>query len=162
MSITATARATAIAAAPLAATWDIAVPLTPVGFYPRSGLLPAVVEVVGQTGPWDAAGQTRTLRLSDGSSVVETIVLAEEPHRFHYELSSFTRLFGVLVESGRAEWTYAEHSAGTLIDWTYTFRARRLTGPVVRGIVRLLWGPYMRRVLPGIVTEVERRVRSGR
>ena len=51
-------------------TWTTATPLTPVGFYPKSGLLPAVVEVRNQTGNWDAPGQTRQLMLSDGGAIV--------------------------------------------------------------------------------------------
>ena len=41
--------------------YDISGPLDPTAFYPRSGALPAVVEVRGQTGPWDTVGQARML-----------------------------------------------------------------------------------------------------
>lgn len=158
MTSSPSATATAVAAAPLADTWGIATPLTPVGFYPKSGILPAVVEVRDQTGPWDGVGQTRQLMLSDGGWVVETIVRAHAPRSFVYELSDFQRLLGKLVTGGRAEWTYTAVDGGTRVDWTYTFFPRPRAGLAVRGIVRFLWAPYMRRVLPGIVAEVERRV----
>ncbi|RPE77579.1 MULTISPECIES: SRPBCC family protein [unclassified Frondihabitans] len=151
-----TASAHGVARSGLEATWDASTPLTPVGFYPRSGLLPAVVEVRDQTGGWDAPGQTRQLMLSDGGSVVEHTVLVDRPGKFVYELSDFQKLFGVLVSGARAEWEYSEVPGGTRIDWTYTFFARPRAGLVLRGIVSLLWGPYMRRVLPGIIAEVER------
>ncbi|HMH59630.1 MAG TPA: SRPBCC family protein [Galbitalea sp.] len=142
-------------------TWNIATPLTPVGYYPRSGLLPAVLEVRNQTGTWDKPGQTRTLMLSDGGSVVERIMNVEPHGFFAYNLTDFTKIFGKLVDHARAEWTFSEVAGGTTIHWSYTFfpksgRAR----PILATIVTLLWGPYMRRVLPRIVAEVERQVDS--
>ena len=68
-----TAIAELVAAATLVSTWNTATPLTPVGFYPKSGALPGVVEVRNQTGNWDKPGQTRQLMLSDGGWVVERL-----------------------------------------------------------------------------------------
>ena len=48
------------------------------------GLLPAVVGVRDQTGAWDAAGQTRTVTLSDGSSAQESLTKYESPDSFGY------------------------------------------------------------------------------
>ncbi|ROQ37258.1 polyketide cyclase/dehydrase/lipid transport protein [Frondihabitans sp. PhB188] len=161
MSTSATASAHATAAAPLEHTWGVATPLTPVGFYPKSGPLPAVVEVRDQTGPWDGVGQRRQLMLSDGGSVVETTVRVDRPSAFVYELSEFQKLFGHLVSGARAEWFYTPDGGGTRIDWTYTFFAEPGAGLVLRGIVRFFWAPYMRTVLRGIVAEVERRRTDG-
>jgi hypothetical protein len=44
---------------------------------------------------------------------------------------------------------------GTNIHWTYKSAA---AAPVLALIVRLLWEPYMKKVLPGIVAEVERQL----
>ena len=150
-----------VAKAPLDQTWAIATPLTPVGFYPKFGPLPAVLEVRNQTGAWDAAGQTRQLMLSDGGSVVEHTVEVDAPRRFVYELSDFQKLFGRLVSGARAEWVFTEVAGGTNIRWTYTFHPYRSGRLPVALIVRLAWGPYMRRVLPGIIAEVERRAVTG-
>jgi hypothetical protein len=145
-----------VARAPLASTWATATPLTPVGFYPKSGLLPAVVEVRNQTGAWDAPGQTRQLMLSDGGWVIEHTMNVEPNAFFAYNLTDFQKLFGKLVEHARAEWTFTAVEGGTNIRWKYTFFPNKGAGPVLGAIVKLLWGPYMRRVLPGIVAEVER------
>ena len=147
----------AVTIAPLERAWQISTPLTPVGFYPRFGPLPAVIEVRDQKGAWDAAGQTRQLMLSDGGSVVEHLELVEAPHRFEYRLSDFQKLFGRLVSGARAEWRYTALSGGTSIRWTYTFEPYPRARLVVGLIVRLFWAPYMRRVLPGIIAEIERR-----
>jgi Polyketide cyclase / dehydrase and lipid transport len=152
-----TAIASLVASAARPKTWNTATPLTPVGYYPKSGLLPAVIEVRDQTGPWDAPGQTRQLMLSDGGWVVEQITNVEPFGFFAYNLTQFQKVFGHLVDHARAEWTFSEVSGGTAIRWSYTFFPKSATArPVLAAIVRLLWGPYMRKVLPRIVAEVER------
>jgi hypothetical protein len=139
-----------------AATFAIATPLTPVGFYPKSGLLPAVVEVRDQPQTWNKPGQTRQLTLSDGGSVIEHITNVEPNDFFAYNLTDFQKLFGKLVEHARAEWTFTAIDGGTELQWSYTFFPKRGGGLILSLIVKLLWAPYMRRVLPGIVAEVER------
>jgi len=152
-----TAIAELVASASRTQTWNVATPLTPVGFYPKSGLLPAVIEVRNQTGKWDAPGQTRQLMLSDGGWVIEHTMNVEPNDFFAYNLTDFQKVFGALVDHARAEWTFTDVPGGTNIRWSYTFVPKNsLAKPVLAAIVRLLWGPYMRRVLPGIVAEVER------
>lgn len=156
MGNTASATASAVAASTPKRAWGISGPIDPTRFYPKFGPLPAVVEVRDQSGSWDAPGRTRRLVLSDGSSVIETITDAKSPGYFAYELSDFTKLFGVLVAGARAEWTFERIAEGTRITWTYTFRGLPGRAWIVKLIVRLWWARYMRRVLPPIAREVER------
>lgn len=130
--------------------YEISGPLDPTLFYPRFGPLPAVVEVRNQSGSWDTVGRTRTLMLSDGGHVVETITDAHSPLLFGYELSDFQKLFGTLVSGARAEWRFEPLRSGAIVQWTYTFFARPARGWIVRLIVRLWWARYMRKVLPPI------------
>jgi len=136
--------------------WEISGPVDPTKFYPKFGPLPAVVGVADQTGSWDTVGHTRRLLLSDGGHVIETITDAASPTFFAYELSDFQKLFGKLVKGARAEWRFERVAGGTRISWKYTFFPLPGAGFVVGAIVKLLWGPYMKKVLPGIVAEVER------
>jgi hypothetical protein len=126
----------------------------PTKFYPRAGVLPAVVEVRDQTGGWDAAGQTRLLVLSDGGTIVETLRSAEAP-LFSYDLTRFTGLFGMLVANAHSEWTVMDDDGHSMIAWTYSFTSRPGRGLVIAAIVRLAWAPYMRRVLPAIAAWTE-------
>ena len=137
-------------------TWDIATMQTPVGLYPKAGLLPAVVEVRDQTGDWDRAGQTRQLMLSDGGSVIEHTTNVDRLEFFAYNLTDFQKIFGVMVASARAEWTFTQAPNGTLIRWRYTFHSTPGYGLPLAAIIKFLWAPYMARVLPGIVAEIER------
>lgn len=141
--------------------WAIAQPITPVGYYPKYGPLPAVVAVHDQTGAWDAPGQTRLLELSDGGSVIEHTRVVDAPRFFAYELTDFQKLFGHLVEGARAEWTWTAVDGGTRIDWTYEFHPKPRARALVATIVRLFWAPYMRRVLPGILRAAERPADAG-
>lgn len=150
------ATAVEMAAATPKEAYDISGPLDPTKFYPKSGALPAVIGVRDQTGPWDTVGQTRMLRLSDGGHVIETITDTESPTYFAYELSDFQKLFGALVTGARAEWRFEREAAGTSIRWTYTFFGKPGRGWIVALIVKLLWGPYMKKVLPPIAREVSR------
>jgi len=151
-----TARADAIAPAHPDRTFEILTPVDPSRFYGRFGVIPATVKVTDQSGAWDAAGQTRVLHLSDGSQVTETISEVDEPRRFVYELTDFTKLFGMLVAYARAEWDFDAAAGGTRIRWSYTFHGRPARGWIIFLIVKLAWAPYMKRVLPTLVDEVRR------
>ncbi|MES1212791.1 MAG: SRPBCC family protein [Leifsonia sp.] len=150
-----------IASADPARTFDILTPSDPVRFYPRFRVIPAVTSVTDQTGAWDAVGQTRTLHLSDGSSVVETTTEVQRPGLFAYRLTDFTKVFGPLVDHALAEWRFDPDTAGTRITWTYTFFGRTGRGWIVGLIVRLAWAAYMRKVLVGLVDEVRRVTEAG-
>jgi hypothetical protein len=153
---TSCATASASVSAELDAVFVTVTIADPVRFYPRSGILPAVVEVRDQDGAWDAVGHTRTIVLGGGGSVRERIDVAEAPRCFAYELTEFRGVFGLLVESARSEWRFTGTGARTTIEWRYSFRARTGRGPVVAAIVRFAWAPYMIRVLSSLVAEVER------
>lgn len=137
-------------------TFVIVTRADPSQFYPAFGPLPAVAEVRDQTGAWDAVGQSRTLRLSDGGTLVERVKVVEAPRRFSYQLADFTGAFGNLVAFADSEWDFDAAVDGTRIRWTYTFHAQPKRGWIVRLIVRLFWAPYMKRVLAGLIAEVER------
>ncbi|GAA2088168.1 hypothetical protein GCM10009840_27960 [Pseudolysinimonas kribbensis] len=147
----------ALVPGPPSRAFAIMTPVDPARFYPRHGVIPATVGVRDQTGDWDAEGRSRRLLLSDGGSVVETLTSVQRPSRFAYELTDFRKVFGVLVDRARAEWTFDAEAGGTRVRWTYTFFAKPARGAIVAAVVRLFWGPYMRRVLPGIAAEVRRR-----
>ena len=145
-----------VAKTPLEWTWSILTPIDPTRFYPKFGPLPATVAVRNQSGPWNVVGQTRTLRLSDGGHVIETITDVVENSFFAYELTDFQKVFKRLVDHARAEWTFTAVEGGTLVHWTYEFVPNKRWGWLVGLIVRLWWEPYMRSVLPEIVHEAER------
>lgn len=151
-----TARVEGFAPAKPDRTFAIMTPSDPTRFYPRFGPIPAVVKLEDQTGDWDAVGQSRRLTLSDGGTFIERLKVVEPPRRFAYQLTDFTGFFGTLVAFADAEWDFDANVEGTRIRWTYTFHAQPKRGWIVRLIVVLWWGRYMKRVLPALIDEVRR------
>ena len=151
-----TATVQLVAHAELDVTWDVATLTNPTWFYSSFGPLPGVVDVWGQVGDWNAVGKTRTLKLSDGGSVIEQLTDVARADFFAYNLSEFQGLFGRIVSGARAEWHFWEEGDSTAIRWSYTYTAKPGFGLVVGAIVRLLWSRYMQRTLPVIVREAER------
>jgi hypothetical protein len=146
----------AIAPATPQRTFDTLTPSDPSRFYPKFRVIPATIAVENQTGAWDRVGQTRTLKLSDGSSVVETTTDVTRPSFFAYELTDFTKVFGPLMDHARAEWRFDKAEGGTRITWSYTFFGRRGRRWVVALIIRFAWSAYMEKVIVGLVDEVRR------
>ena len=151
-----TARAEGFAPAKPDRTFAIMTPSDPTRFYPKFGPIPAIVKVEDQTGDWDAVGQSRKLTLSDGGTLIERLKVVDAPRRFAYELTDFTGFFGNLVAFAEAEWDFDASVEGTRIRWTYTYHAQPKRGWIVRLVVVLFWGRYMKRVLPGLIDEVRR------
>jgi Polyketide cyclase / dehydrase and lipid transport len=54
------------------------------------GPFPPVKEVREQTGAWDAAGQTRTVRLAGGASMHEELIGVDPPRSFGYRLTKLS------------------------------------------------------------------------
>lgn len=136
-------------------TYDVVCPIDPTKFFPGYGPIPGVTAVHNQSGSWDTVARTRQLELADGGHVIEEITDADSPQFFAYDLSDFQRLFGVLVAGARAEWRFAELDNGTEIRWTYSFYALQGRGWIVALIVKMFWGPYMRRVISSLSAEVD-------
>lgn len=149
MSTTA-ASATAFVAAPIEHVFPAITSHDATKFYPKWGVLPGVVQVRDESGPWDVVGQTRQLVMSDASTFTETITDFDVDELFAYTLTDFTRLFGILVAFAHSEWRFSRVEGGTAIAWTYAFTSRPGWAAVVASIVRLAWAPYMRKVLPAI------------
>ena len=113
----------------------------------RWGPFPGVVAVDGQVGGWDAAGRSRRPRFSDGGTVVETLVEYVPGSSFAYELRGFTDVFGRIVDGVRGEWTFTPDGDGSVVRWTWEFKPKARSRPVLAGVVVPLYRRYMQRVV---------------
>lgn len=118
------------------------------------GPLPAVAAVVDQRGGWDEAGQSRTVRLADGSQMREELTLVEAPHHFAYRIDGFTGPFRHLVREMRGGWWFdalpvnAGEAPRSRARWRYEFECTAGWSHLASlPIVRFLWTPYMARAL---------------
>jgi len=133
-----------------AAVFDYILPIDLTSIFTGYGPLPAVNGVQNQTGAWDAAGQTRTISLSDGSSARERITKYKHPRYFSYTVSDFSGVLRFLTISANGEWWFERNpSSGiTHIKWTYTFNSRSFfTAPILWFITHFLWRGYMQKAL---------------
>jgi hypothetical protein len=120
--------------------------------------LPAVIGTRNQTGGWDAAGQTRTVLLADGSAANELMTQYEAPRYFSYTVSGFTGILRFLTTSAHGEWWFESEPASntTHVTWRYAFNPRSLlSAPVLWFVANFLWRGYMRQSLRLTKAQVE-------
>lgn len=134
------------------------VPIDLTTIFTGFGPLPAVTGITNQVGAWDAAGQTRTVHLSDGSSASERLNKYQHPSYFSYTVSGFTGALRFFTSSADGEWWFSSNASGqTLIKWRYAFNARSvLAAPILWFIATFLWRGYMRKALQLSAAQVER------
>ena len=119
-------------------------------------VLPGVRGVRSQSGPWDAAGRTRIVMLSDGSEAPERLTAVDRPHSFAYRVGPFPRPLGLLAGAADGAWSFRPApGGGTDISWTYSFAALPGRGLLLRGVIAPLWRGYARRALERAVVAVE-------
>lgn len=140
------------------AVFEHIAPIELTSIFKGYGPLPSVVGTQNQIGFWDAEGQTRTVNLSDNSSVQEMLTKYEHPYYFSYTVSCFTGSLRFLATSANGEWWFSGGSSGqTNIKWRYTFNERSfLAFPILWLITNLLWRNYMNEALQLSKSQIER------
>lgn len=136
------------------------VPIDLTSIFTGFGPLPSVTGSLNQTGPWDAAGRSRTVVFSDGSSARETLTSYEYPNRFAYRITEFTGVLRFLATEARGEWWFESvpDRAATSVRWRYEFISRSaILKPLVSLFTRSLWRGYMRKALHLSKEQVETR-----
>ena len=122
--------------------------------------LPGCTKTTGTTGPWDVAGSTRIVHLSDETYVRETVKVATAPHYFAYRLTEFSsRMIRLLVREASGQWWFTDEGSSTHVKWTYTAESRtRLAMLVLFPVIRILWTRYMQSSMRVIKTRAEKEV----
>jgi len=161
----------ATAAVSLASTWDAFVPVALPDVFPKSkGPVPAVRGTSGQDGRWDVVGRSRSVHLSDGSTVREEIT-ASEPNggalpagnvaTFGYRVTGFSGAIGLLAREAHGTWRFEQVGPSkTLIEWAYTFVPRGWGSLPLRFILATFWRAYMRDGIENVRLIAERQHRS--
>jgi hypothetical protein len=133
-----------------------ALALDPVKIVQPKGLLPGVRSVAGVTAPWSAPGQTRTLTLTDGSTLAETLVAIEEDG-YRYRGSDYSGPFRFLVKEANARFAVAPRGDGATLTWTYEFTPKGgLAAAILSFLVDSQWNAFMDAALARLKADIER------
>lgn len=123
----------------------------PVVFGSWHGPLPPVKRVVGQEGEWRDVGQTRTLKLADGSSMREELTQVDSPRSFGYRITEMTGALALLIGSVEGAFLFrpadpATDSA-TEVTWRWTVQPRSRLSALAMPVFATLWKGYARKSL---------------
>jgi hypothetical protein len=144
--------------APREVVFETLVPIDLTSIMRGYAFLPAVVAVDGQDGPWNARGQTRTLRLADGNTLREELTEYRKPDAVRYAIDGITGPLGALVHGARGSFDFIAHDDATTVEWTYVYLPRSpLYAPFVGIVIGVFWRRYMVRALATALGDVEAR-----
>lgn len=111
------------------------------------GPFPPIREVRGQSGAWDAAGQTRIVHLAGGATMREQLTSVDPPRSFGYRLGEVTGPMAVLVDHVLGEWIFAPTAGGTEITWRWDIHPRSPRTAWALPLLGRLWKGYAWRAL---------------
>lgn len=130
--------------APPPCVFDAARSLDAVAIIRDHGPLPGVARVEGDTAPWSAPGQQRTITSQDGTVLRETLIRYEPPRAYAYRIGNIEGALARLAAGGESEWRVAPVADGCELFWTYTLTPKSaLAAPALWIFLRALWPGYM-------------------
>ena len=110
-------------------------------------------EVTGQHGEWGGSiGQTRTIRLADGGTMLETLTSIDPHNSFGYSISNVTGLMKPLVAAAAGSWTFSAVDTGTQITWAWDVTPTAMLGRAAMPVFAKLWSGYARQAMDQIET----------
>ena len=106
----------------------------------RSGPIPPVRECRGQDGRWGTVGQTRTIVLGDGGTILETLVAADRPTRdYRYRLAEITGPMKALVRGVDGRFAFEPAGEGTAVTWTWNVHPTNSVVRLVMPVFNVFW-----------------------
>ncbi len=125
-------------------------PLTEI-FSRRFGVIAPISDVTGQDGQWGTSvGQTRTIRLSDGATVFETLAALDRPNSFGYTITNITGKMKPLVVGATGTWTFEPAGTGVRITWAWDVTPTPKLGRLAMPIFARQWSGYARKAMDQI------------
>lgn len=122
-------------------------PLTEI-FSRRFLAIASIAEVTGQAGEWgEAVGQTRTIRLSDGATMLETLTAVDRPKHYDYAISELTGPLKMLVAEIAGRYSFAPDGAGVKVTWSWDVTPKGVPGKLAMPIFAAMWSRYASRAM---------------
>jgi len=119
-------------------------------FRRRYGPLPPIKAVTGFTEPWSTVGQTRTIHLADGGTMLEELTSVERPGRFAYRISQIAGAMKPLIGGIEGAWSFEAAGTGTRITWSWEVEPASSTSAYLMPVFGRLWAGYARQALENL------------
>ncbi len=116
----------------------------------RYAAIPPIKSVRNPAGTWGTPGQTRTVLLSGGGSMRETLREVRAPSRFAYHLDEITGPMKALVRSVDGAWEFERAGTGVRITWSWTLHPRGRVGALAMPAFERMWQGYARQAFENI------------
>lgn len=114
----------------------------PTLFARRYGPIPPIKEVRDQCGDWNSVGETRTIALSGGGTMRETLTSIDPGHSFGYTITSITGPLAPLINHVEGYWIFDSAGTGTRVTWRWVLHPKSVfTAPALPVFARL-WRGY--------------------
>ncbi len=121
-------------------------PLTEL-FSQRYGAIAAIRAVTDQQWEWGTVGGHRTITLTDGTTMRETLTGVDRPSSFGYRISDVGGLMKTLVAEVEGEWRFEPAGTGVRITWAWTVQPRGRVGVVAGPVFARMWRGYARQAM---------------
>ncbi len=109
----------------------------------RFWVIAPIVGVTGQEGEWGSAvGQTRTIKMSDGGNMLETLTVIDRPNQFSYTISNVKGVMKLLVAAAAGTWSFEPDGDGTCITWSWEVTPTKVIGRAAMPIFARLWSGF--------------------
>lgn len=120
-------------------------------FNRRHLVIAPIAEVIGETGVWGSAvGQSRTIRLSDGATMLETLTSNDSPRSFQYSISDLTGPIKALVTGIDGTWAFAPDGDEVEVTWSWDVTPKGRGGAMAMPVFAWMWSGYANKAMEEI------------
>ena len=114
------------------------------------GPIPPIKAIRDQSREWTETGETRTIVLTGGGSMRETLTALDPPRSFGYLIDDLRGPLSALVDHVEGTWIFTPDGTGTRVTWRWVIhRKSALTAPLLPVFGRI-WLGYARQALEAL------------
>ncbi len=125
-------------------------------FSRRYAAFPAVREVSDQSGDWGTVGETRTILLTDGGRLRQTIISADPPRGYTYVLDEIRGPLRPFVRTIEGAWSVTPEGTGARVGWAWTLHPKASPARLTMNVIGRMWKGYADRALAELETVLMR------
>jgi hypothetical protein len=125
-------------------------------FRRRYAAFPPVREVTDAPDDWGSVGQARTIVLSDGGRLRETLTAVDPPRGYSYVLDDIHGRLRPFVSTVEGTWSVTPQGGGSLIGWSWTMHPKAAPARLTINVLGRMWKGYANAALGELETILRR------